>query len=114
MVWETVNGCREVQEDEDGDKVIVCSDQEVIGDFDMGGFSTMMGSEAGLERFKELMVGHVVLEHGSHCSFQDLTQEGKVGDRAVIVGVIWVQARLFECLYHGRQLEVGGYHARAE
>ena len=68
----------------------------------------MMGSKAGLERFKELMVGHVVLELGSHCSFQDLTQEGKVGDRAVIVGVIWVQGRLFDCWYHGGHLKLEG------
>ena len=60
------------------------------------------------------MVGHGGVGDGQPMLFQDLTQEGKVGDRAVIVGVIWVQARLFECLYHGRQLEVGGYHARAE
>ena len=82
----------------------VCSNQEIIGDFDEGSFSAMMGSEAGLERFKELIVGHVVLGLGSHCSFQALTQEGKVGDRAVIVGV-----RLFDCWYRGRNLEVGGY-----
>ena len=33
----------------------------------------MVNSEAGLKGFKELMVGHVVLELGSHCSFQDFT-----------------------------------------
>lgn len=37
------------------------------------------------------MVGQMEMELGSHCSFQDLTDELKVGDRPEIVKVIGVE-----------------------
>ena len=56
-----------------------------MGDFDMGSFSTMMGSEAGLEQFQELMVGRGV-GAGQQLLFpRSYSWEGKVGDRVVIV-----------------------------
>ena len=53
-------------------------------------------------------MGHGGVGDGQPMLFQDLTQEGKVGDRAVIVGVIWVQGRLFDCWYHGGHLKLEG------
>ena len=52
--------CRAVQEDQNTDVARICSDEEVIGDF-----------EARLKGFIELMAGHELLELGGNCSFQD-------------------------------------------
>ena len=68
-----VKGCREIEEDKNGDEAIVGGSEEVVSDFNEGSFGAMVNSEARLKGFKELMVGHVVLELGSHCSFQDFT-----------------------------------------
>ena len=51
--------------------------------------SVMVDPEIRLERFKELMVGQVMLKLGNHCSFQD-TDEREVGDWMIVVGVIRV------------------------
>ena len=48
-----------------------------------------------MKGFVELMVGQVLMELGSHCSFRDLAEERKVGDRPKAVEVIRVQTRLF-------------------
>ena len=47
------------------------SDEEVVGDLDEGSFCAMACPEARLKGFIELMVGHVLLELGGNCSFQD-------------------------------------------
>lgn len=52
----------------------------------------MVRSETRLKGFIELMVGHVLVELGGGCSFQDFAQEIKV----VVVGILWVQTWLFE------------------
>ena len=70
--------CRKVKEDEDGDEAIVASKQEVISEFDEGDLSAMVGSETRLEGFEELIVGHLMLKLGSHCSFQDFAEEGRL------------------------------------
>jgi len=49
----------------------------------------MVSSKTRLEWFEELMVGHVILKLGSHCSFQDFAEESEVGD-CTIVGVVWI------------------------
>ena len=82
----------------DGDEAIVGSKQEVICDFDMGGHIAVVGSETRLEGFEELMVGHVVLKLGSHCSFQDFTEEREVGDWTVVVGVVQVSGSVCVCV----------------
>ena len=80
-----VKGCREVQEDQNTDVARICSDEEVVGDLDEGSFHAMACPEARLKGFAELMVGHVLLELGGSCSFQDFAQKGKVGDWSVAV-----------------------------
>lgn len=85
-----IKSCRKVKEDEDSDEAIVCSKQEVISNFNKGDLSAMVGSETRLERLEELMVGHVMLKLGCHCSFQDFAEEREVGDWTIVVGVVWV------------------------
>ena len=58
----------------------------------------MVGSVARLERFKEFMVGHVLMELCSYCSFQGLAEERKVADWSVVSKVIRVQTRLLDRL----------------
>ena len=43
-----VEGCREVQEDQNTDVARICSDEEVIGDLDEGCFCAMACPEARL------------------------------------------------------------------
>ena len=74
----------------------ICSNEEVVGDLDEGSFCAMVCPEARLKGFIELMVGHVLLELGSNCSFQDFAQERKVKDMPVVMSVIWVQTWLLE------------------
>ena len=88
--------CRKVQEDEDADMAGVGGDEQIICDFDEGGFCAMVDSEAGLKGFVELMVGHVLVELCGNCSFHDFAEERKVGDRTVIIEVIRVQSWFFE------------------
>lgn len=106
----SVKSHRKVQEDKETNEAIVGSCEEVFHDFDEGGLRDVVGSEARLEGFKELMVGHVLLELSSCCSFQNFIEEGKVGDRAVVAGVIRVQTRLFKCGDHHNSFEAGGDH----
>jgi len=73
-----VKGSGEVQEDENTDEARIRCDEEVIRDFNEGSLSTVMGSEARLEGFVELMKCHVVLQLCGNCSFQDLAQEWEV------------------------------------
>ena len=80
-----VKGCREVQEDQNTDVARICSDEEVVGDLDEGSFCAMACPEARLKGFIELMGGHVLLELGSNCSFQDFAQERKVGNWLVVM-----------------------------
>ena len=56
----------------------------------------MVGSEARLKGFIEVMVGHLVLELGGNYSFQEFAEERKVGDRPVVVQIFRVQTRLLE------------------
>ena len=74
----------------------ICSNEEVVGDLDEGRFCAMACPETRLKGFIELMVGHVLLELGSNCSFQDFAQERKVKDMPVVMSVIWVQTWLLE------------------
>ena len=41
-----VKGCREIEEDENGDEAIVGGSEKVIGDFNESGLSTVSNSEA--------------------------------------------------------------------
>ena len=79
-VGDCVEGCREVQEDQNTDVARICSNEEVVGDLDEGRFCAMACPETRLKGFIELMVGHVLLELGSNCPFQDFAKERKVGD----------------------------------
>ena len=58
------------------------------------------------------MVGQVLMELGSHCSFQDLAEERKVGDRPKVVEVIRVQTRLFQDRSDGGHFKTRGDCAR--
>ncbi len=49
-----------------------------------------------LKVFVELMVGHMLVDLVGNCSFQDFAEEGKVGDRLVVVKVSWVQTGFFQ------------------
>lgn len=71
-----------------------------------------VSSVTGLEGFIELMVEHVMMKLCSDCSFQDLSEERKVGDQQVVVKVIEVQTRLFEECGDRGNLETGGHCAR--
>ena len=66
-----IKGCREVQEDDNTDVAGISSDEEVIGDFDEGSLCAVVCSEARLKGFIELMVGHVLMELDSNCSFEE-------------------------------------------
>ena len=50
-----VEGCSEVQEDEDGEVAGVCGEEDVIGDFQEGCFCAVLGTETGLKRFKQVI-----------------------------------------------------------
>ena len=56
-----VQGCREVQEDQNTDVARIYSDEEVVGDPDEGSFCALACREARLKGFIELMVGHMLL-----------------------------------------------------
>lgn len=107
-----VEGCRKVQEDEDTDVAGVSCKEEVVGDFNEGGLCAVVSSEAGLKRLIELMVGHMLMKLGGHCSFQDFTKERKVGDRAVIVELVGVETGLLEDGCDGGCFEAGGDETR--
>lgn len=96
MVWETIEGSRKVKEDEEIDAARVSSNEKVVGDFDKGGLSAMVFSEARLKGFIEFKAGHVFLELVSHCSFQNLTQEWQVRNWTIVVEVVQVQTRLLQ------------------
>ena len=66
-----IEGCREVQEDENADEAGIRSDEEVVCDFNEGRLCAVVG-------FTELIVGHVVLELCGNCPFQDCAEERKV------------------------------------
>ena len=73
-----------------------------------------MGSVGGLEGLKELMVGHMLVELGGDCSFQDFAEERKVGDWPIVVRVVGVQTRLFEDRSDRGGFETGGYRSGSE
>lgn len=73
-----VKGCREVQDYENADVVGVSSNEEVIGNVDKSGLHAVVRSEARLKGFRELIVGHVLTELGSNCSFQDLLRKRRL------------------------------------
>lgn len=58
MVWETVSNAAE-RSNKNADAG-VSSDDEITGDLDQGSLCTVMGAEARLKGFMELMVGHVL------------------------------------------------------
>ena len=66
-----VKGCSEVQEDQNTDVTRICSGEAVVGDIDEGSFCATACPEARVKGFIELMVGHVLMELGGNCSFQD-------------------------------------------
>lgn len=74
----------------------------------------MMDSVGGLESLKELMVGHMLVELGGDCSFQDFAEERKVGDWPMVVQIIRVQTRLFEDRSDRGGFETGGYRSGSE
>ena len=80
-----VKGCREVQQDQNTDVARIGGKEEVAGDLDEGSFCAMLCPETRLKGFIELMVGHVLLELGSNCSFKDFAKERKVGDWPVVI-----------------------------
>lgn len=90
----------------------VSSSEEVVGDFDKCSLCAVVGSETRLQGFKELMVGHMLLELGRHCPFQDFAEERKVGDRTVVVGVVRVQTRFFQGGDHSSSFEAGRHNTR--
>lgn len=69
-----------------------------------------MGSVTRRGGFIQLMAEHVI-KLCSECSFQDLSEERKVGDHLVVVKVIEVQTRLFEECGDRGNLETGGHCA---
>ena len=89
-----IEGCREIEEDQETDVAGVGCHEEIVGNFDQGGLCTVVCSVAGLEGVEEFVVGHVVMKLYGNNSFQGFTEEGKVGDGAVVVEFIGVQARL--------------------
>ena len=78
-VRDCVEGCREVQQDEDADLARISCHKEVVGNFDQGGLSAVVCSVARLEGFEESMVGHVVLELCGDYPLQGLTEEREIG-----------------------------------
>ena len=55
-VGDSVKCCAEVEEDDNGKKSAgVSCMEEVISDFDQGGFSAVFWTETGLERFMEVV-----------------------------------------------------------
>ena len=54
-VVDGVESCSEVKEDEDGEVVGVCREEEVIGYFQDGFFSAVLGTETGLKWFKQVI-----------------------------------------------------------
>lgn len=55
------------------------------------------------------MVGQMLMELARHCSFQDLTEERKVGDRPKVFEVISVQTRLLQNGSDGGDFKTGGH-----
>ena len=58
---DSVEGSREVEEDEDADVAGVSSDEDVVGDFDEGCLCAVVGSESGLKEFIELLTVMLVI-----------------------------------------------------
>ncbi len=83
----------EVQED---DVNRICGNKEVADDFNEGGLSAVVCSEARLKGIMEHMAKHVMVELGGSCSFQGFVEKGKVGEQWVVVEVRWVQNKLLE------------------
>ena len=52
---------------------------EEVVDLDEGSFCAMACPETSLKGFIELMAGHVLMELGGNCSFQDFAQERMIG-----------------------------------
>ena len=60
--WESIKGCGEIQEDEDGEETRISCTEEVVGDLNQSCFSAMSGAKTRLELFKEVIVIKVGLE----------------------------------------------------
>ena len=110
-VGDGVKSCREIQQNQNTDVAYISSHEEIICDFNQGGLRAVVGSVARLEGFEEVMVGHVLMELCSYCSFQGLAEERKVGDRPVVCKVIRVQTRLLQDGGNRGNFETGGYGA---
>lgn len=54
-VVDGVECCSEVQEDEDGEVAGVCREEDVVGDFQEGCFSAVLGTETGLKWFEQVI-----------------------------------------------------------
>ena len=54
-----VEGCREVQEDQNTDVARICSDEEVVGDLDEGSFCAMACPETRLKGLAGSYVSHL-------------------------------------------------------
>ena len=52
-----IEGCTQVEEDEDGEESRISCHNEVVGDFDMCCFSAVEWAETGLELFIQVIVG---------------------------------------------------------
>lgn len=74
-----------MQENEDAYVAGISADEEVIVSYNEGGLTTMVCSEARLKGFIKVIVGHVLIKLGGDYPFQDFTEEGKVGDRKVVL-----------------------------
>ena len=75
MEWEMVSKAAEIQQNQDTDAAYISSHEEIVGDLEQCGLCAVMCSVARLEGFEEVMVGHVLMELCSYCSFQSLTEE---------------------------------------
>ena len=71
-----IKGCRQVEEDEDGEESGISCHEKVIGDFDECCFSVVEWTETRLELFIEVIVGKVKMELGGNCFFEDFGDEG--------------------------------------
>lgn len=102
---DSVEGCSEVQEDEDGEVAGVGGEEEVISDFEQSCFSAVFGTEARLEWFIETVGSKVGLELGGNDTFQDFRQKGEVGYGTEISTAFRVEVGFFENGGDSSQLE---------
>lgn len=100
-----IEGCGEVQEDEDVEIARVRGKEEVICYFKKSCFSAMFLTETGLEWFEQIIAMKVGMKLGGDHSFYYFGEKREVGYGPEVCKVIGVKVRFFEYWGDRCQLE---------